>query len=230
MSITSEWNVRQKQLKEIIRKPERYPDAQELFLNMHQSVHFAEMSECEETMMDRLWDGLNQNEFAIMPTEKDATIAWDIWHITRIEDLTMNLLVNESEQVLNSYWLSRLHTQVTDTGNAMTDDEIMEFSKRIEPEILKEYRIAVGAKTQEILRNLNAEDMKKKVKPECLARIRNEHGVTEHPDSIWLLDFWGKKDVAGMILMPITRHQLVHINEGLHIKEAIRRKNVFYRI
>ncbi|MDF3000487.1 MAG: hypothetical protein K0Q48_606, partial [Bacillota bacterium] len=133
-------------------------------------------------------------------------------------------------QVLNSHWLSRLHTQVTDTGNAMTDDEIMEFSKSIEPEILKEYRIAVGTQTKEILKKLKAEDMKKKVKPECLARIRNEHGVTEHPDSIWLLDFWGKKDVDGIILMPITRHQLVHINEGLHIKEAIRRKNVFYRI
>lgn len=230
MSITSEWNVKQKQLKEIIRKPERYPDAQELFLNMHQSVHFAEMSKCEESLMDQLWDGLEQNEFAIMPTEKDVTIAWDIWHITRIEDLTMNLLVNESEQVLNSRWLSRLHTQVTDTGNAMTDDEIMEFSKSIDPVILKEYRIAVGAKTQEILKNLKAEDMKRKIKREDLARIRDVQGVTEHPESIWLLDFWGKKDVAGIILMPITRHQLVHINEGSHIKEAIRRKNVFYRI
>ena len=138
MSITSEWNIKQKQLKEIIRKPERYPESQELFINMHQSVHFAEISDCRElTLMDQLWDGLQKNEFAIMPTEKDATIAWDIWHITRIEDLTINLLVNESEQVLNSKWLSRLHTQVTDTGNAMTDDEIMEFSKNIDIEILK---------------------------------------------------------------------------------------------
>lgn len=229
MSITSEWNEKQKKLKEVIRKPDRYPEAQELFLSMHQSVHFSKASDGRETLMDLLWGGLKQNEFAIMPTEKDATIAWDIWHITRIEDLTINLLVNESAQVLNSQWLSRLCTQVTDTGNAMTDDEIMAFSKGVDPEALKEYRIAVGTQTQEIMQKLKAENMKRKVKPECLARILDEHGVTEHPDSIWLLDFWGKKDVAGIILMPITRHQLVHINEGFHIKEVISRKSVFYR-
>ena len=66
-----------------------------------------------------------------MPTSKAETIAWVIWHIARIEDLTMNMLVARQEQVWNAEWKQRLHTKLEDTGNALTDDDIMEFSKTV---------------------------------------------------------------------------------------------------
>ena len=231
MSITSEWNLKQKTLKEIIKNEKMFDEAKELFISMHQSVHFSEISKLKEpTLMDMLWNDLQKNEFAIMPTQKDVTVAWSMWHLTSIEDLTVNILVDESEQILNDEWLEKLNTKVTDTANAMTDDEIMEFSKNIEIDALRDYRNAVGIRTQEILKNLKFDDMKRKVKKEGLEKILNEKGVTEHPDSIWLLNFWGRKDVAGIILMPITRHQIVHINESFSIKQNVRRKKTFYRI
>lgn len=231
MSITSEWNLKQKRLKEIIKNEKMFDEAKELFISMHQSVHFSEISKLKEpTLMDMLWNDLQRNEFAIMPTQKDVTVAWSMWHLTRIEDLTINILVDESEQILNDEWLDKLKTKVKDTANAMTDDEIMEFSKNIEIDALRDYRNAVGIRTQEILKNLKFDDMKRKVKKEGLEKILNEKGVTEHPDSIWLLDFWGRKDVAGIILMPITRHQIVHINESFSIKQNVQRKKTFYRI
>lgn len=228
MSLTSEWNSKQKHLKEIIRKPELFDEAKGLFLEMHKSVHFSETSKSKEpTLMDKLWEGLQINEFAVMTAQKSETIAWGIWHITRIEDLTINILVNESEQILNDKWLLRLNTKTTDTGNAMNDDEIIDFSKGIDIDALKAYRIAVGQKTQEILSSLKAKDLKRKVSHKQLAKILDEHGVLEHPDSIWLLDFWGKKDVSGIILMPITRHQIVHINAAFNIKQALKNKKGF---
>ncbi|KNY25846.1 DinB family protein [Pseudobacteroides cellulosolvens] len=230
MSITSEWNLKQKRLTETIRNPSLFAEAKRLLVDMHSSVHFAEMSgQKEATLIDQLWDGMQNYDFAIMPSEKAVTIAWNIWHITRIEDLTINILVNETNQVLSDEWLSRLHIHVTDTGNAMSDDEIMDFSKRIDIEALKDYRIAVGLQTQKILSKLKSEDMKRKIKSEGLTKIFNEGGILEHPDSIWLLDFWGKKDVAGIILMPITRHQIVHINDGFKIKQSILKKKKYFR-
>lgn len=41
MSITSEWNLKQKQLKEIIRKPELFDEARALFFDMHRAYTFA---------------------------------------------------------------------------------------------------------------------------------------------------------------------------------------------
>ena len=44
---------------------------------------------------------LEDPEYAVMVTSKDETIAWALWHIARLEDLTMNLLGSGGEQVLS---------------------------------------------------------------------------------------------------------------------------------
>ena len=113
--------------------------------------------------MNQLWKSLDTKDFYIMPTIKDVTIAWNIWHITRIEDLTINILLNESNQIFNKEWKKKLNVEFTDTGNAMTDDEIMELSRNINIDVLKEYRKAVGSQSQNILSKLVFEDMKRKV-------------------------------------------------------------------
>jgi len=56
-----------------------------------------------------------------------------------------------------------------------------------------------------------------------IQRILKEGGVTTHPDSIWLLDFWGKKDVAGLLMMPVTRHQVGHLSDCIRLKGKIRK-------
>lgn len=230
LSITNEWNPKQKRLKDIIRKPDLFAESQKLFIAMHASVHFSASSRLQEpTLLDSLWHGLQDHEFSIMPTEKDVTIAWDIWHITRIEDLTVNILIDGSSQILNEAWLAKLQTKVTDTGNAMSDAEIIDFSKSLNITELKNYRIAVGTRTQHVLRNLTFQDMRRRFSKNSVDRILTEGGVLNHPDSIWLLDFWGRKDVAGIILMPITRHQAVHINDGFNLKQSISKKRAFYR-
>jgi hypothetical protein len=43
--------------------------------------------------------------------------------------------------------------------------------------------------------------------------------LLQHEKSIWLLDFWGKKDILGLIMMPITRHQTFHLDDCFKIKE-----------
>lgn len=113
LSIANEWNPKQKRLKDIIRKPALFAESQNLFISMHASVHFSASSRLQEpTLLDSLWDGLQDHEFSIMPTEKAVTIAWDIWHITRIEDLTVNILIDGSSQILNEAWLAKLQTKV----------------------------------------------------------------------------------------------------------------------
>lgn len=226
MSIASEWNIQQKELKELIGKKETFDKAKDLYLSMHRNLHF---SDNDNTLMDQLWKMLDIKDFSIMPTVKDVTIAWNIWHITRIEDLTVNILLNNSEQIYNKEWKRKMNVSVNDTGNAMTDDEIMDLSKSIDIEALKEYRKAVGTQTQSIFSKLKFEDMKRKVESKGIEKILNEGGVTEHPDSVWLLDFWGKKNVAGIILMPGTRHQIGHINDCYNLKSSIDRKKDYYK-
>lgn len=212
------WNPRQALLKQLLSKGD-LENARPVLGELHSAVHSSSVyGTVDATIIEHLWDGLNERAFRTMPTVKDVTIAWNIWHITRIEDITSNILIADTNQVMNDEWMNRMHTSVKDTGNAMTDDEIIAFSSSLKPDELRKYRDTVGTKTKKILAGIRKEDLKHKFRKEQLERIMNEGCLLEHPDSIWLLDFWGKKNVAGILLMPITRHQVVHINDSIKLK------------
>ena len=221
----TDWNPLQARLKEIITKKDYFGEMQELLLRMHSLVHSAGVSDGKEgTFFDEIWEGLEDYEFRIMPTVKDDTVAWNIWHITRIEDLTANYLMGAREQVFSPLWQERMRISMTDTGNSMTDDEIISFSNEIDKEALYEFRTAVGKRTREIIEELKPEEIKRKAPGEGIEKIAAVGGVAQHPDAVWLLDFWGRKTVAGIIQMPITRHQIVHLNDCRRLKEVCRRK------
>ncbi len=221
LSITEQWNPKQALLKSIIHKPDKFDQAIQICLDLHSLVHTSEMSSLNtRTFEDEVWDGLNEKVFSTMLDNKTSTIAWDIWHLTRIEDITANILIADDSQVINSgKWLEKMMVTVCDTGNAMTRDEITSLSSQINMTELRNYRIAVGRKTRQIITQLMPIDMKKRFEASRIQRVLDEGGILEAEGSKWLLDFWGKKTVAGILLMPITRHQVVHINDALRIKE-----------
>jgi hypothetical protein len=150
-----------------------------------------------------------------------------MWHSARIEDITMNLLVTEDGQVFNAgNWKEKIGSSIVDTGNSMNEREILEFSKSINMDALKNYRMEVGRKTRAIINKLTTADMKRKFDKSKLQRILDEGAVLNVEASNWLIDFWGRKNVAGIILMPVTRHHVVHINESLSAKKKAKAKKI----
>lgn len=213
-----------KELNTIIRKPDKLVDAKQLFFELHSKLHLSSMTGTEKNDVDYLLHDLVPHEYSIMPTSKDETIAWVLWHIARIEDLTMGILVADGNQLFNDEWKRRLNVSISDTGNALLDDEIMELSRQLNIKELISYRNAVGQRTRDIVMSLSASEMKRTVFPHGLEAVMQAGGVTSDENSLWLLDFWGKKDVAGLLLMPPTRHVLLHLNDcckwKLHIREG----------
>ena len=211
-----------KALNAIIRKRDKLEDAKRLFIDLHSKLHLSKMSGISQNETDSLLTDLTPEEYCVMPTAKDETIAWVLWHIARIEDITMGILVGGGEQLFDDAWKNQLNAPLTDTGNALTDDEIIELSRRLDIGKLMEYRNAVGQRTREIVKSLTADDMTRKVSAKGLDAISLAGGVTDHADSRWLLDFWGNKDVAGLLLMPSTRHVILHLNDCGRWKQHIR--------
>jgi hydroxypyruvate isomerase len=224
------WNEDIKQLREIIMKQDKIEESKYLSLILHSMVHSSDMSGLLiKTFEDELWEDLDEHTFRTSTNEKGRTIAYGIWHSTRIEDITMNLLVSEDEQVFNlGNWKEKINSNIVDTGNAMTGEEILEFSKNINMQELKNYRIAVGRKSREIIKNLTNKDMKRKFETYRLHRVIDEGAVLNVEASNWLIDFWGRKNVSGIILMPVTRHHVVHINESLSAKKKSKDYKLLY--
>ena len=98
----------------------------------------------ERNEVDELVGDLREDEYAIMPTAKDETIAWVLWHISRIEDLTMNILVNGEKQIFNEDWQTRMNSPIRDTGNALSDNQIIQLSKSLRIQELLAYIIHSG--------------------------------------------------------------------------------------
>ena len=210
------WNQQFKVLQDTWPKPDNFETCIEICVNVHAMVHAAEMSNTGLwSLEDELWDRMSEPAFRKIHND-DQSIAWKLWHSTRIEDITMNILIAGEPQILYSgNWLEKMGISVHDTGNAMDQKEIEVFSNSIDMQALRDYRIAVGRKTRNIIKSLKAEDLKKRVESERLQRIMEEEAVVE--EARWLIDYWGKKTFSGLLLMPATRHNLVHLNESMRI-------------
>lgn len=220
ITVTSDWNPKQARLKAAAKEPTRFEEAIALCLDLHGMAQFSDVAG-RETLADAIWEGLTEEDFVAIPRGSEFSIAWYFWHLARIEDLTVNLLIAESDQVLDGAWLKKLGVAIRDTGNAMSDAETIALGRALDKRQLRNYRNAVGKRTRKVLGGLRPRDMRRKVASEGLDRILAEGGVLEDENSRWLLDFWGRKDVAGLLQMPVTRHQIVHLNDCVRIRKKL---------
>lgn len=217
--IPSDWTEKQNNLKKLLSKEETFDNGIMLLLEMHGLLHDKQVYKSkDETIYSKLWKNLKE-ETCKKISNKETSILWDIWHITRIEDIAGNILISNSETIFNKDIREKLNIKITDTGNAMSYKEIDDFNNGINIKELNNYRIKVGKSTKKIIEKLQFVDMKRKVERKQLERIMENGGLIDNPKSIWLLDFWGKKNVLGLIMMPITRHQTMHLNDCFSIKE-----------
>lgn len=209
----------QTELRNYLHRASQFQEALELFFKQHAMLHSFEMAHTEPfSLEDEVFEDLGEEKARHIPINSEHSIIWNIWHIARIEDVTMNLLVAGSPQILNQGdWLPKLKVSARDTGNAMRVDEIADLSNTIDIKALRGYRVAVGLRTREIIKNLQPQQLKNKVDPASLDQIRKEGAVVEAANG--LLDYWGRRNIAGLLLMPATRHNLVHLNESLRLKE-----------
>ena len=142
---------------------------------------------------------------------KTVPLCWQFWHTYRIEDLVSNILMDNGNQIFNEDWQKRIGSSITDTGNALEPDELASWAKEINVEELRDYMMEVGKNTRRILSNLSLEQIKSMVPEEWVMRILEEGGVTTDFRSVWLLVFWGRLTIGGMILTPMTSHHMMHL-------------------
>ena len=98
----------------------------------------------------------------------------------------------------------------------MGEVEIVDLSTRIDITALRAYRAAVGRRTRQVVKTLQPEDMKQKVDPARITKVMETGALVESARAI--AEYWSKRDIAGLLLMPATRHNLVHLNEALKLK------------
>ena len=196
----------------------------EAALELHALVHPAEVSGAiDKTIGDIIFDYMAKgNQNMIVPRQdydvdlhyagtNTVPLCWHFWHTYRIEDIVSNILMDNGNQIFNEEWQKQIGASITDTGNALELDEAIAFGENINVDALRRYMIAVGKNTRKIIEGLTLEQVKNKVPEEWVMRILEEGGVTTDFRSVWLLVFWGRLTVGGMLIIPMTEHHMMHL-------------------
>lgn len=215
------WARQQQRFRQALSAKEQHQEAIRLFLSQHAMVHSADMAQSGDwSFEDEVLDGLSETQLRARPAAGTNSIAWLIWHMARIEDVTMNLLVAGQPQVLDeSHWLERLHLKRRDVGTSMNETEVADFSDQVDLLALHEYRIAVGRRTREIVMALQPAQLRDRVDPGNIHRLLSDGALAEA--AYGLAQAWGGWRKAGLLTMPATRHNFTHLNEARRMRQKL---------
>ena len=182
-------------------------------------------------LRNKLWDtiisykkNLKREDFDAIPYINadgyhSKTIAYSLWHIFRIEDIVAHTLIKGDEQVFfRKGYQEKIKSPVITTGNELVKQEIADFSKQLDLKELYSYILDVKKSTEKILKEMTFEDTKLKISGDRRKALEDLHVVSEDESAIWLIDYWCKKDVRGLIQMPFSRHWIMHIEACERIK------------
>ena len=101
----------QTELRKILRNPDQHVDAIQLFMCQHAMLHSAMMVQTEAwSFEDAVLDDMSEQQIRRIPQNCDHSVAWTIWHIARIEDIAMNMLVAGTPQIMiQDNWLRKMN-------------------------------------------------------------------------------------------------------------------------
>lgn len=217
-----EWNSNQKLLRELLKNGQDLEKARDVFFKQHAVLHSQRMSGLDGwSYADEIFIGLSDDVYRT--THEGQSLIWILWHISRIEDITMNILVAGGDQVYDrGGWKDKLNAPVNHTGNEGSQSDLDGISASLSPMTLLEYRDAVGRATRDVFNNVPAVEWYYKVQPARLTRLVEDGAVL--PQATGLLNYWGNRKIFELYLMPPTRHLMVHLNEAYDLRKIIERK------
>jgi hypothetical protein len=215
-----QWNAGQQKLKRAFAAGDR-EWALELFLSQHAMHHSAKMARSGLwSFEDEVLNGLTDGQVRTIPRNGEHSIAWILLHLARIEDISMSMLVAGTCQLFTrDGWAKKLKVDIVHSANKMSGADVAGLSARVNVTALKSYRLAVGRRTRQIVQKLKAEDFKKKVEPHRIQNVLDEGAVI--PEAMEIIRYWGSRTIAGLLLMPATRHNVLHLNEALRIRKML---------
>jgi hypothetical protein len=217
------WTRQQDQLRKLLSTTAHFEEAIRFFLQQHAAVHSAEISGGQAwSLQDEVLAGLTDAQIKTCPRPGINSIAWLLWHTTRIEDLSINFLVLGQPQILDREdWPARLRLPLRDVGASMDDSEVASFSEQVYVPALKEYRAAVGRSTRAGVLCLQPAHLKEEVPATFIQKLVDEGSISAR--GIWLAEYYTGRTKGFFLTRTATSHNFIHLNEAGRVRAKLLR-------
>lgn len=219
--MNKEWSDLNKAMQQLLKKRDTFNEGIAALFRLRDELYNTMLSLREE---------LSRGDFDAMPYPKAKgyhckNIAYSLWHIFRIEDITANTLIADREQVFfTGDYQRRINSPIITTGNELSGDEIASFTKVLDIGALYEYISDVKQSTEDTLLGMDFDKLKTKIPTERREKLISIEVVSRSEDAFWLVDYWCGKDIRGLIQMPFSRHHIMHTEAMLRIRDGLPRR------
>lgn len=187
-------------------------DFRELFLAQHARAHSAEVGHPDFSVQDLILRDLTDEHLRVRPLPGLNSLAWLLWHMTRAEDVGINLVIAQRAQVLDGDgWATGLNVSLRDVATGMIDQEVEEFSQQVNIPSLLAYRSAVGQRTQAIVRDLQPEVLDDKIDGDLLQRIQDAGVFGSNAE--WVPQRWLGKPKGFTLMHTVLAHTYIHLGQ-----------------
>lgn len=180
-------------------------DPLSFFCLQHGRVHSSNVSSVP-SIADQVFGRLTDQQMRVRPGKGLNSLVWLLWHMARVEDVGVNVIVAAGRQVLDDGWSSRLGVARIDVGNGMTEDELTAFSTHADIAAVRAYRDAVGRRTREVVATLD---------PASWAEPFSAADTARAPD--WFTVFVGQPRAIELGTSAIT-HNAIHLGEAVTLR------------
>ena len=180
-------------------------DFTQLFLQRHDVLY--------GFFLEEYWKTVPEDLMRKRPHPGVNSIAWILWHMTRVEDAGLNLFVTEGSQVLDQgEWMKKLHLPWRDNGGGMNFTEVEDLSQRIDLQVLHAYSLAVKAQTQKIVTEIGKVDLDGLISQERARTIMIDAGLA-HSNPEELVNWYTGWSKGKCLMLFGLTHPFQHVGE-----------------
>ena len=180
-------------------------DVQQLFLQRYTVLY--------DFWLDGFWEMIPDASIRVRPHPRVNSIAWNLWHVARVEDSALNRFIVDRSQVLDDEpWLQRMNVPWRHNGSEMTFAEVDELSQRIDLQALQGYFNAVHRRTLAIIGHLDTESLDETLQAEWLRMILFDEGLAGPRAAGLLENYTGWTKGKTLMNLGLT-HSYQHVGE-----------------
>jgi hypothetical protein len=182
-------------------------NALELFLERYDAVHGG--------FVDQLFRGLTGDQARQRPGGVNS-IAWLVWHLSRVQDAAINRFVADRPQVLeDGGWNRHMGLDRRDVGSGMTAHEVGALSARVDVDALRHYHRAVAERTKTVATSLAAGAWAEIVPGERIRQVVAAEALLVDAGR-WVEDFWARGHSRAWYLLQVgLLHPYGHCFDGM---------------
>jgi uncharacterized damage-inducible protein DinB len=166
-----------------------------------------------EFWLGTIWKNVPEQKMRKRPHPNVNSIAWNLWHLTRVEDSAVNRFIADCEQVLDSGgWMQRMKVPLRHNGFGMTFPEVDDLSRTVDLKALHGYSGAVQSRTREVVNQLSPESLDETLDEEQLRLILFEEGLAGPNGHGLLENYLGWTKAMCLMNLALT-HSFHHMGE-----------------